>query len=781
MSLDFDYYSDKDDDLFTPPPTKRSGYFKTMTLTEYPVEEHLDKIFLHPLVRDEERKSLKSYCDAVKDGNLKVDYVMTRQYGRYYVKNYKQQSATTMWRRVRSTLYGEMDLDFDIKSCHVAILWNLVKKRDHFPQLEYYLTNRDAFIDEWELHDYQMEDYNHRTKSDLTKKDFIKNLVTRILYGGRFERWMEHYSFTNIRPPNLFKSFIEEISLATKLILNDIEYKPIKGETWRVVCEKEKIKYERENPIKKKYKLGEIKPSSFNPEKVHIHNGKHLSVILQDIERRIIDDSREFILNEGRDFSCYTYDGFQITRPCEEDMYDPSLLLYNLNSKVGEKYGVEFVIKPFAEPLTGFSKIKISNHFDENIFSYIEDYEKKKEYFETHHFKILSMDGFCYIGDDERIKYIKNEKFHFGFIYEWFQQYKMNETKIPKYLTWNIYPNPSLCPKNIFNKWNGFEMEREEYKNVEKGDYNHILEYFHSISDYDDKVYEFLLNWCAHLIQKPEIKTGVCLLFQGKQGTGKTTIGELMIKLMGEHYVFDTCELEKIVGRFNSMCQSKILGVLNEASGRDTHKEMNKIKDSITRTRLMLERKGAEPIQITDYCNFIYTSNNANPIRIDEDDRRFQVVRVSSKYKGNTDFWEKLYKDMETPSVMKAFYIFLKERNINDFKPQKDRIITEATEEIQELNKDHVVGFVEYLFCDEYMEEQYEYDVQGKQDFKPLVLYKKFEEWRKEYMPCTSPINNNTFLVRLSKNLKEGKITRRKSHGSNVYTLHYPSKCIINN
>ena len=69
----------------------------------------------------------------------------------------------------------------------------------------------------------------------------------------------------------------------------------------------------------------------------------------------------------------------------------------------------------------------------------------------------------------------------------------------------------------------------------------------------------------------------------------------------------------------------------------------------------------------------------------------------------------------------KAFYIFLKERNINDFKPQKDRIITEATEEIQELNKDHVVGFVEYLFCDEYMEEQYEYDVQGKQDFKTLT------------------------------------------------------------
>ena len=86
MSLEFDYFADQDDDLFTPPPTKRLGYFKTMTLTEYPVEEHLDKIFLHPLVREEERKRLKSYCDAVKDGNLKVEYVMTRQYGRYYVK-----------------------------------------------------------------------------------------------------------------------------------------------------------------------------------------------------------------------------------------------------------------------------------------------------------------------------------------------------------------------------------------------------------------------------------------------------------------------------------------------------------------------------------------------------------------------------------------------------------------------------------------------------------------------------------------------------------------------
>ena len=39
---------------------------------------------------------------------------------------------------------------------------------------------------------------------------------------------------------------------------------------------------------------------------------------------------------------------------------------------------------------------------------------------------------------------------------------------------------------------------------------------------------EYMLNYLAHIIQKPNQKTGVIVVIQGSQGTGKDTLGEFI-------------------------------------------------------------------------------------------------------------------------------------------------------------------------------------------------------------------------------------------------------------
>ena len=57
-----------------------------------------------------------------------------------------------------------------------------------------------------------------------------------------------------------------------------------------------------------------------------------------------------------------------------------------------------------------------------------------------------------------------------------------------------------------------------------------ILEHFKVVANFNDDVYKYLLNYFAWLFQKPHRKTEVCLLIQGKQGAGKTTLVETLLK-----------------------------------------------------------------------------------------------------------------------------------------------------------------------------------------------------------------------------------------------------------
>ena len=281
-----------------------------------------------------------------------------------------------------------------------------------------------------------------------------------------------------------------------------------------------------------------------------------------------------------------------------------------------------------------------------------------------------------------------------------------------------------LCPKQVYNLWTGFEVDREEYDNIEPdGDIKNILYHFWIVAGENEELKEYLLNYYAHLIQKPEKKTDVCLLIQGLQGTGKTTLGEILLKnMLGKKYVFDTCDVDKICGRFNSIVQGKLMGILNEATGRDTMGIIDKIKDSITRKDVLLEHKGIDPVLVKDYCNYIYTTNNVNPVKIDKDDRRFQVMECSAKHKGDVEYFNKLYADLEDMKVLKTFYKFLKDRDIGEFNPERDRVSTEAADDIQDMNKCPVEDFWEYLWSDDFPKYETEY--------KGIELYTEFKQFQ---------------------------------------------------
>ena len=694
----------------------------SFTLIEYPAKDLLDNIFRHPDLYDTDRQRLRKYCSIAKqgNGNIKITYQKKGKFGRYYPVNGSILSSIYMWRDLRSSLFSDTEYDIDVKSCHFQLLINQVKHFVSLDNLQSLIHKRDEFFKLFYINQAAIDLYNQENKDNCVKKDIIKKLLTRILYGGLLSNWYKEFNFSQedvIIPEwyNLVEIDIKQgISMLKKLEKcneNDI-FEEIKAE----ILYDEHVKWDKEQEnicLNDKRKS----PKPFKPDNVKIPQPKILARYFQEKESNIIDNVREQIHNEfGIVPTAYCYDGLQFRK---NDITD----IDGFVNRINELNDVVFEIKQFDKKLKPIADFVNGAYFDYKEFLSIPSTEEKIIYFNQFYFKIHSLNSMCYIDDKGTLIKIKDDNSHFAKILPHWKWLQTHESLI-EFFAYGIYPNQDLCPDKVYNIWKGFDVEKNNSCQDEDIDISTILYHFEVVANFDDKLYNYLLNYFAHLFQKPEIKTNVCLLIQGKQGTGKNTLVETLLKkLMGKRYVFDTADVEKVVGKFNSSIAGKLMIVLNEVSGRDTNTVVDKIKDIITRTDVSIEHKGCDSFEVVDYCNYTFTTNNLKPIPITSDDRRFQVIECSDKHKGDYVYFNKLYATINNDNVMYAFYKFLMKRDISKFNTETHRVITEAALDLHELNKDPVELFLDYLHTDEF--DKYENKIKSRHVYE---LFKRYSD-----------------------------------------------------
>ncbi|MGB0945158.1 MAG: toprim domain-containing protein, partial [Marinomonas sp.] len=101
--------------------------------------------------------------------------------------------------------------------------------------------------------------------------------------------------------------------------------------------------------------------------------------------------------------------------------------------------------------------------------------------------------------------------------------------------------------KGKLNTYFGHGVEAIEHSQEDVAPYlDHIKQI---ICDNNEECYQYVINWLAHMIQKPEEKPGVAIIMKSGQGTGKGVFVEPLRKIMGSHY----CYADKsgmLTGRF---------------------------------------------------------------------------------------------------------------------------------------------------------------------------------------------------------------------------------------
>lgn len=185
-------------------------------------------------------------------------------------------------------------------------------------------------------------------------------------------------------------------------------------------------------------------------------------------------------------------------------------------------------------------------------------------------------------------------------------------------------------------------------------------------------IYEYLLNFFAHLVQKPQQRMDTALIVRGRQGAGKGILVDFIgKKVLGNRWYAYIDKIGDLFKKFNAQFTNKLLTCVDET--RTCEKSRGEISDElkaiITRTQVNIERKGIDVISVSDYNNYIFLTNRDTPLPIEADDRRFFAFDASEKHIGDTEYFAQLAASMTTEAG-EAFFQYLVQRDISQWNPR---------------------------------------------------------------------------------------------------------------
>jgi energy-coupling factor transporter ATP-binding protein EcfA2 len=289
-----------------------------------------------------------------------------------------------------------------------------------------------------------------------------------------------------------------------------------------------------------------------------------------------------------------------------------------------------------------------------------------------------------------------------NFIKMWTQ----NNNDIRCYENMDVYPFAPACPHDCFNLWTPFEMERVENWSDKPDVLSKFIYHVREVvcgttqsSKYQEG-FEYLLDWLSHIIQRPHIKSGKCPVLISQQGSGKGTLIKILSRILGEKKVFQSVKPEKdVYGDFNPMMEKAMIVNIDEPECAKTEAFESTIKNFITEPTMVINDKFVKSHVIKSYHRFIFTTNKADGgIKVEEGDRRFFILRMSDKHKGDMkywDEWEKILSDPD-PSGFKTIYDWLARRDIGDFM-QKATPKTVYQKNLERSNRTPLECWLEHL------------------------------------------------------------------------------------
>ena len=182
----------------------------------------------------------------------------------------------------------------------------------------------------------------------------------------------------------------------------------------------------------------------------------------------------------------------------------------------------------------------------------------------------------------------------------------------------------------------------------------------------DASVFDYLIRFMAHMIQKPEEKPGVMIVLLGGQGTGKGMYFRLLEAIWSRTTLL-VSDIEQVTGRFNACLERNFNVCMDEAIFAGDRKAMDRLKSTATEPIIQVEQKYQPARSIQSVHRLFAASNHSHFANIELDDRRFVVLQVSNSKQQNTTYFSAIFAAINDPATLRALVYYLQRKDLTTF------------------------------------------------------------------------------------------------------------------
>lgn len=352
---------------------------------------------------------------------------------------------------------------------------------------------------------------------------------------------------------------------------------------------------------------------------------------------------------------------------------------------------------------------------------------------------------------DENLYDILDRKTDFTDLYFKYDKKKMNFKQyiqefgnhMNRYRAIDFAPNKD-DPK-LFNLWSGFKAEYGSRANIDIIK-NHVKEVY---CNNCEESYEFFLDILYKMLKYPEKPVGVATyICSKKHGAGKNIFTDFLQEyVFGNNITHYTTGLDSILEKHNAILKSKKIVVVDElaSSTENWIGNFDKLKSMMTGNSLVINPKGVNQYSIKNVLGWFLISNHEDCIRIEPSDRRYFCLKVSEKYVGNKEYFEKLGSAMNQETG-NAFYTYVMNRGDERGVIARTPPMNAFKKEIISYGWSSSMRFLWYLF-----ECKKEGFMSGKK------LYEKYTDWCNENHERVK--SNNKFVSDIKDNVNKVRKT----------------------
>jgi len=210
------------------------------------------------------------------------------------------------------------------------------------------------------------------------------------------------------------------------------------------------------------------------------------------------------------------------------------------------------------------------------------------------------------------------------------------------------------APEGYYNLWTGWGVEPVE------GGWSQMQWHIKNIiCGGNQSANNYLINWMARAVQKPEMQGETAVVMRGKKGTGKGTLGNALCKLFGGHSLHFT-KSDQLVGRFNAHLRTAVMIFADEAFFAGDKKNEGSLKALITEETVAIEPKGIDIVMGKNRTHIIMATNNEWAVPSSAEERRFVVVDVSDEKRGDFEYFEALNTELVGGGLAAMLYDLLR-------------------------------------------------------------------------------------------------------------------------